>query len=44
VTRDSPGVPLLTGEAEMALVKMEAISAVKSDTTNLMTVPRQEAV
>lgn len=44
VTRDSRGVLLLTAEGEMALVKLEAVSAVKSTATNLMTVPTQQAV
>lgn len=44
VTRDSRGVLVLTGDGETALIKLEAITAVKSTATNLMALPSQEAV
>lgn len=44
MTRDNCGVLVLTGEGEMALLKLEAISGVKSTARNLTAIPFREAV
>lgn len=44
VTRDSRGVLVLTGDGEMALLKLESICAIKSTAKNLTAIESQEAV
>lgn len=44
VTRDNIGVMVLTGDGEMALLKLEAICAVKSTAKNLTAIKTVEAV
>lgn len=43
MSRDSRGVLILTGDGELALLKLEAICAVKSTAKNLTAMPSQEA-
>jgi hypothetical protein len=43
MSRDSRGVLILTGDGEMALLKLEAICAITSTAKNLTAMPSQEA-